>query len=355
MGYLWLLSGALLYYTLKGYPLWMAMRCGKYPRREYGRSAMVGYSIVVVSRNGGEDLKRKMAEILSYRNPTLKKIVVVDDGSEDGSVAFLTSLKDPRLEVLSQPRGGKSRALNKARSRIKTEAVVLMDVRQSVGEDTALSLKDRLHDDFLGGISARLRIPGADTVYWEAEWRLRDAEGRQGFCMGLTGACCALKTRYWEALPDNCLCDDMALGLMILSKGALVDIDPDLVVDDPRSIEWKAELIRKIRTLSGNWQILLGGKSYPRPKGGTARLALWSHKWLRLFLPVLTLSFLILTLVVWGWIFPLVFLGAGAFIGFKLGWRPKSHLVQPFLYLNLAALIAMFAWPMHSKKGYWGN
>lgn len=354
MGWLWLLTGFLLFYTVKGYPLWMAVRCGRYPRREYGQSAMVDYSVVLVSRNGGESLQRKMAELMAYRHPSLRKIIVVDDGSTDGSMAFLTSLKDPRVEAIFQERSGKAAALNKARPRVKTTTAVLMDVRQSVPEETVLRLKNLLHDDFLGGVSARLKIPGDDVAYWEGEWRLRDAEGRQGFTIGLTGALCALKTRHWEALPENCLCDDMALGLGILSKGALVDIVPDLVVDDPRSVVWKDEFVRKVRTLSGNWQILLGGRRYHRPRTGMALMALWSHKWLRLLLPIYTLAFIALSFLVWGWILPLA-LGAGGFIAWKLGWRPKGAPVRAFVWLNLAALVAMFAWPVHAQRGYWGK
>jgi glycosyltransferase involved in cell wall biosynthesis len=53
--------------------------------------------------------------------------VIVNDGSFDGSEQYLTSLRDPRVEIINQANAGQGAARNLALNRCRTEYVALMD------------------------------------------------------------------------------------------------------------------------------------------------------------------------------------------------------------------------------------
>jgi glycosyltransferase involved in cell wall biosynthesis len=69
-------------------------------------------AVLVPSYNPGQYLRPAVESVLrqSYRN---LEVIVIDDGSTDGSIETLADLKDPRLQVIRQTNAGKSVALNR--------------------------------------------------------------------------------------------------------------------------------------------------------------------------------------------------------------------------------------------------
>ena len=72
------------------------------------------------------------------------ELVIVDDGSTDGSARLLASLNDPRVRVLSQTNGGMSAALNAGLRAARGELVARMDQ-----DDLALPGRLQQQADFL--------------------------------------------------------------------------------------------------------------------------------------------------------------------------------------------------------------
>jgi glycosyltransferase involved in cell wall biosynthesis len=69
-------------------------------------------TVVVPAYNAGPYLKPAVWSVLRQTHGDLE-VVVVDDGSTDGSVDGLAAIADPRLRVLRQPNRGKSAAMNR--------------------------------------------------------------------------------------------------------------------------------------------------------------------------------------------------------------------------------------------------
>lgn len=85
-------------------------------------------TIVICAYDAGEHLRPSVESALAQTHAELE-VVVVDDGSRDGSVDAIADLeRDPRLRVLRQPGNlGKSAALNRALDGLRGEFYAIQD------------------------------------------------------------------------------------------------------------------------------------------------------------------------------------------------------------------------------------
>jgi glycosyltransferase involved in cell wall biosynthesis len=83
-------------------------------------------SVLLSVRNGEATLPAAVASILeqSFRD---FELLVVDDGSEDGSAEYVASLSDPRVRLLREPPRGLGGALNRGLEEVRTPLVARMD------------------------------------------------------------------------------------------------------------------------------------------------------------------------------------------------------------------------------------
>lgn len=70
-------------------------------------------TVLICSYNAGEYLQRSLLSVLEQTYKKLE-VILVDDGSTDGSVDFVDGIEDERLIVLRQENRGKPAALNRA-------------------------------------------------------------------------------------------------------------------------------------------------------------------------------------------------------------------------------------------------
>ena len=69
-------------------------------------------SVIIPAYNAGPYLRAAVAGILTQTHPHLE-LIVVDDGSTDGSVDAIAGSSDPRLTIIRQANAGKSAAMNR--------------------------------------------------------------------------------------------------------------------------------------------------------------------------------------------------------------------------------------------------
>jgi cellulose synthase/poly-beta-1,6-N-acetylglucosamine synthase-like glycosyltransferase len=317
---------------------------------------------VVAAHDEGEALVRKVQNLLDLDYPGHLDIVVADDGSTDGAPARARALAPDRVRIASNPsQMGKPSALVRA-VRIATGDLLLMcDARQVFDRGAARALARRFRDEKVGAVTGQLRLDGATGpgLYWRYETAIRMAEGLSGNVTGVTGAIYAIRRDLFPAdLPAETILDDVYVPMRVALAGRRVAYAEDAIALD-RELDIGREFTRKVRTLAGNYQLMILMPSLLTPAHPVFSRFFW-HKTARLLCPwalvaavasacgapgVLGEALLTLQLSFYGL----------ALLGYLRGGRSGrlASLAHTFVTLNLAALWALWLFLRRQSRVTW--
>lgn len=367
-------SFAALAYTFLGYPLLIGAlaKAAGMPVKKSSPANPPAVSVVLVAFNEEERIVPRVANLLAANYPADKlEVLVVTDGSTDGTVAKLRALADPRVRVLAREhRSGKSACLNAAIPQARGEIVVLCDARQRFAPHTIPELVANFSDPDLGAVSGSLEIDPAATgvgggvdLYWKLEKFIRASEGRFSSTIGATGAVYALRRALFQPIPDDTLLDDVVIPLQIaVNHGKRITFDPTAPAYDPQTTDPAKEKRRKMRTLAGNFQMLAHHPGWLLPW----RTGLWwqllSHKYSRIVAPVFMVTMFASNAALAGTpLYREIFCAHVAFYALALlglalpalKWKPFS-IPAGFVFLNLMTVGGLVNWLRGAyRQGKW--
>jgi poly-beta-1,6-N-acetyl-D-glucosamine synthase len=295
MKWLFWLSFAVLGYTFAGYVLWLWLR-SLFHARQVRRAAIVpSVSVVMVVRNEEGVLEEKFRNLLNLDYPSEQlQLIVVSDGSTDGTDEILREYaKDPRIHVfMSSLQKGKACGLNDAMQWAQGEIIVFTDARQRIERGALRILIENFADRSVGCASGELMLgdPASGEVvkgtglYWRIEKWIRELESASGSVVGATGALYAVRRSLVPTVPPGTILDDVYIPMHVARSGARVVFDGRARVWDAPDLGAQREFGRKVRTLSGNYQLL---QIAPWLLGGDnpVRFEFVSHKLMRLLAP----------------------------------------------------------------------
>jgi poly-beta-1,6-N-acetyl-D-glucosamine synthase len=206
------------------------------------------------------------------------QILVVSDGSTDSTDVVVGEFASSGVELIRATRGGKCAALNQAIPRARGEILLLTDVRQLLEPESLERLISCFADPSVGVVSGELEIrPGhthqeADIrLYWRFETWIRGQLSQIDSMFGATGPFYAMRRALAVPIPSDILLDDVYLPMAAFFAGYRLVVEPGAHgYDYPTRRD--SEFRRKVRTLAGNYQILL---YYPRLLGFGNRM--WFH------------------------------------------------------------------------------
>jgi poly-beta-1,6-N-acetyl-D-glucosamine synthase len=363
---------ALIIYTYIGYPclLWLRARWKFRPVKRGPNAPFV--SVVMVVRNEEQVLESKLRNLLSLEYPSDHwEIVIVSDGSTDRTEAILRSHgENPRVQVvMNQLSLGKAAGINDAMALAHGEIVVFTDARQRIESQAVCLLAENFADPEVGCVSGELILGNPDSgleaaagagLYWKIEKRIRAMESASRSVVGATGALYAVRHSLVVPLPSGTILDDVFIPMNVVRQKARVVLDQRARAWDSPNLGTKREFNRKVRTLTGNYQLvqiapwLLTGLN-------PIRLEFISHKLLRLFVPFALVLTLFATMFLDAAIYRVALGCQLAFYGFSLlGLAPFkkgpltriSDAASTFVMLNTAALLA-FRNFLTGRKAVW--
>lgn len=289
-------GATLLLYVLIGYPLLLAGYARLFPKPIEKQPAAVPVSVVIAVRNGAAWIEAKIRSIFESNYPgELLEIVIVSDGSDDGTNELINAYPDNRVRLVALPGGGKAIAVSHGLQAARGEIIVLTDVRQAFAPDAIASLVACFADQSVGVVTGELIIAeGASReerntgLYWRYEKWIRRNLNRIDAMPGATGCIYAIRRELAAPVPAGTLLDDVYLPLSAAFKGFRIYFEARAkVYDRPASLE--LEFWRKVRTQAGVYQIFF---RFPQLLWPRNRLFIHflSHKCGRLLLPFALLA-----------------------------------------------------------------
>ncbi|MCD2187163.1 glycosyltransferase [Actinomycetospora soli] len=113
-------------------------------------------SVIVPAYNETENIEATLRSILANDHPL--EILVVDDGSTDGTAELVESLALPAVRVIRQPNSGKPIALNTGVARARHDLVVMMDGDTVFQPDTIARLVAPFADPGIGAVAGNVKV-----------------------------------------------------------------------------------------------------------------------------------------------------------------------------------------------------
>ncbi len=371
MRWVFWLSVAAILYAYVGYGLWLWVRSLIQPAPPMRGPMYPTISVVMVVRNEEQALASKLRNLLDLDYPAEScQIIVVSDGSTDRTEAILQGYAgNPRVHaVMNSLPLGKASGLNDAMQWAQGEIVVFTDVRQKIERDAVRLLMENFADPSVGCVSGELMLGDPESgeaargtgLYWKIEKKIRDLESISGSVIGATGALYAARRELVPEVPAGTILDDVLIPMNVVRQGQRVVFDGRAHAWDLPNLGAGREFNRKVRTLSGNYQLLriapwlLSGKN-------PVRFEFVSHKLMRLVVPFALAALLVSSVFLSSPFYRGMLVCQIAFYGLALvGMMPvrKGPLTRvadaafTFMMLNTAALLA-FANFVRGRKEVW--
>ena len=278
-------------YTLAGYPLVLKMIRAplRRPHRiDDGYEPSV--TLLITAYNEAGILADKLTNSLQLDYPRDKlRILVVSDGSTDGTDLIAAQFADQGVELLSlSPNRGKMTALNEGFKIVFSEIVVLSDANVMYDPASIRKLVRHFIDPSIGAVSGKVTLVNehlsyamAEARYYKIEQLIQRLEGATGSLIGSDGAMYALRHELYQYPPADTILDDFVISMGVVQQGYRLIHEPEAVAYERNVEEMGREFQRKARIIAGGIQAILRRQSFPLKGDLLTWFKLISHKVLR--------------------------------------------------------------------------
>jgi cellulose synthase/poly-beta-1,6-N-acetylglucosamine synthase-like glycosyltransferase len=289
-------------YTYAGYPAVMWMIARLRPRPWLAGPISPRVSVVLAVHNGAALLPRQIERLLGLDYPNIEEIVIVSDGSTDGTAELLARQRHPRLKtIVLNEHCGKAVAVNAGMAKATAEIILFVDIRPEIAPGAIQQLVSNFADPKVGCVAGELILrtelqdaasAAVSGVYWRYEKWIRTCESICGSPVGVYGGFYAIRRKLAVQQPAGMILDDMFQPLSIIRQGYRSVLDPKACVYDSWPAKIEEEFHRKVRTLAGNFQLFQLAPWTLSPRNPVL-FQLVSHKIMRLVVPYLMVLLLV--------------------------------------------------------------
>lgn len=295
---IWVLAIAIffIFYTFFGYPLLLLLlskvKRNPQPSEHTCKEAI---SIVLIACNESKYIESKIKNCLELDYDSERiNLIIVDDCSDDNTVALIEAINDPRVTLIKQKsRQGKAAGLNCAMEHVNSRLVMFVDARQVVSKNALIQLSKWLNpDSTYCAVSGEVKFQTSDgvssgvDVYQAYEKFIRLNESRCLSVPGVSGAIYMMKSQFFRSIPTDTILDDVLIPMVASQSGLRVGFDETVIALDIPSDDMEREKMRKTRTLNGNYQVLFRNLKWCWPLGHVHWFPFLSHKVARLLAPI---------------------------------------------------------------------
>jgi len=270
------LAAGLLTYVWVGYPLilrllnvgqqlMLRLRPGRRePSPAAWGDATPRLSVIVAAYNEAGCIRTKLDGTLAQRYPAQRlEVIVVSDGSTDGTDAIVRGHPDPRIRLLRQePRAGKSAALNRGVAAARGDVLVFTDANALFGPDALAALAAPFADPLVGVVSGQGLYGSVDVdaravagFYARYEAAIKVGESALGFLASTDGAIYAMRRSLYTELEPNEV-NDLLHPIQAILAGMLSRFAPAAYTVEPPSSGGRQEFHRHVRIVAQGMHLL---------------------------------------------------------------------------------------------------
>jgi cellulose synthase/poly-beta-1,6-N-acetylglucosamine synthase-like glycosyltransferase len=303
-------SLAALVWTHVAYPALAGSLARVAPRRVRESDGEPTVAVVIAAYNEEASIGRRIENLLDLDYPADKlQIVVSSDASSDRTEEV--ALQYSGVRVISNPRGGKVAAQDRAVRQTDSEIVVFSDANCTWSRDALRKLVRPFADPDVAYVCGQLRIldtegGNKEGVYWRYEMLQRSAESRLGSITGGNGSIYAVRrSDYVEVDPR--FGHDLSLPYLMVQRGRRAVYEPEAQAFEKSTPSNETEYHRKVRMFEHCWLIVLRGGMFRR-LGPLYGVQIVSHRLLRYSSGILHVVLLAtsIALVTHGWVYDVV-------------------------------------------------
>jgi cellulose synthase/poly-beta-1,6-N-acetylglucosamine synthase-like glycosyltransferase len=367
-------SAAFIFYTYIGYPL-LLFSLSKFKKFPTGKSQVkLSVSVVIAVRNEAGQIENRLKNLCAQDYPPEKmEVLVVSDGSDDNTDSLVELFSDKRVRLIKMKQSaGKAVAVNAGVAEASGEIIVFADARQTFDPNVLAELVANFSNPSVGCVGGELvfldspdsTVRAEMGAYWKYEKTIRYMESETGSVIGASGCIYTIRRKLYQPLPAGTILDDVLTPMNIMHQGYRVILEPAAIAYDIISNDAHQEWKRKVRTLTGNWQLLSLAPWLLLPWRNTMWLRFISHKLCRLCIPMALLLLLISGFICKGNFYIWSVAAQFAFyVTALLGMMaPKIRskvkvigLAYFFVLLNAAAVLGFWKWLHRGTTKVWGT
>ena len=141
--------------------IWLAYRFRRGPKSDFQQPI----SVVIAAYNEAKVIAGTLQSLLNTEYKSEIEVIVIDDGSQDGTAAEVERLAaaDPRVRLLQQENKGKARALQRGLVGARHGLIVFIDADTRCQPDTLPRLLEPFADEGIGAVSGHAKVGNLRT------------------------------------------------------------------------------------------------------------------------------------------------------------------------------------------------
>jgi len=334
------------------YPLWLRIRARRWSLITMARDHRVSVSIIIPAFNKEAEIPGKLRNTLALDYPgELMEVLVIADGCTDGTEAAVRRVRDPRVRLISLPRGGRLASLQQTVLRAKGEILVFTDANVRLRAGALRRLVRNFADWHVGGVCGMVRprrrrnadaFAVGESLFARYDAMVRGLEGRLGSVHAADSALYAIRRGLFQAPRNLAQADAMAISMRVVLAGKRLVFEPDAVCFRDVAADGAREMMRRRNSINYAIRSILDVRWLLLRRQGYA-VQLLSHTVARYLTGIwalsATLSAAMLVLAAdWS---PWLLVPPGAFLSLAAtGWLLRRRLAGRFFLFSLPLWLA---------------